>query len=690
MLASAGLPHRRQQHSFQQHPHSISNSWSSNANISTPQPQYAGSANNIFAFQDQPLFDYQTSTSAQSMPADNHNSWLEHGQLTPRSSTRAHHRESSLSSLGSAGPASPYTANTSNPQVVGDLYHDFHDFQPTSSKPLTPAHTPSQENFLPPHYSNFYHTSNFGFAMGHDGLPKPAGDAELMPAPEFNHSGRPSIASVTSRDSHSPSTPPSHEEERQKSGEISMFDSWLNEYLQQFDNQAYRNTMPKLDRTMTDIYADELYNPSFQITSAPPTSTPAPSVMLSPQNDVFSQRLQAANNQHLNASNIQIPLTIPSRERSPFRQGSPLAPSVNSFGAQSPNLRFGTATHMREQQKAENDARALQRQLERTSPEQTTPKTISPKDVDLVYHESEEDANTPLFPPQQQSQGHPSHYQPQPTLSQDHSEHEENASQHSYGSMATTRRESSSAYSTSSQATQQQGSFNFVPPTVAGSVRQIPQQYPFVPQSRRQPSNLSSVSEDFPATLTSMESSSSEYAPESSENKKPTTTSADTGTYTCTYHGCTLRFDTPAKLQRHKREGHRNSAAAIASGDGSGMTSAAQRNSQAGPHKVRATTPESESDSGSGSLSLRLIPCANLTQCERINPSTGKPCNTIFSRPYDLTRHEDTIHNARKQKVHCPLCTEEKSFSRNDALTRHLRVVHPDHVDLSKSRRRHE
>jgi len=641
MLASASLiPHRRQQHSFHQHPQSISNSWSSNANISTPQPQYAGSANNIFSFQDQPLFDYQNSTSAQSMPVDNHNSWLEHGQLTPRSGTRAHHRESSLSSLGSAGPASPYTANTSNPQVVGDLYHDFHDFQPTSSKPLTPAHTPSQENFLPPHYSNFYHTSNFGFAMGHDGLPKATGDAELMPAPEFNHSGRPSIASVTSRDSHSPSTPPSHEEERHKS--------------------AYRNAMPKLDRTMTDIYADELYNPSFQITSAPPTSTPAPSVMLSPQNDVFSQRLQAANSQHLNASNTQIPLMIPSRERSPFRQGSPLAPSGNSFGAQSPNLRFGTATHMREQQKAENDARALQRQLERTSPEQTTPKTISPKDVDLVYHESEEDANTPLFPPQQ-SQSHGSQYRQQPALSQDSLEQDENASQRSYGSMATTRRESSSAYSTSSQTTQQQGTFNFVPPAVAGSVRQIPQQYPFVPQSRRQPSNLSSVSEDFPATLTSMESSSSEYAPESSENRRPTSTSADTGTYTCTYHGCTLRFDTPAKLQRHKREGHRNSAAAIASGDGNGMTSAAQRNSQAGPHK-----------------------------CERINPSTGKPCNTIFSRPYDLTRHEDTIHNARKQKVHCPLCTEEKTFSRNDALTRHLRVVHPDHVDLSKSRRRHE
>lgn len=645
MLASATIPHRRQQHSFQHQTLSIPNNWSSNANISTPQPQHAATANPIFSFEDQPLLDYQhyNLNQAQSlMPADNHNSWLENGQLTPRSTTRVHHRESSLSSLGSAGPASPYTANTSNPQVVGDLYHDFHDFQPTSSKPLTPAHTPSQESFLPPHYSNFYHNTNFAFTMGHDGLTKPTGDAELMPAPEFNHSGRPSIASATARDSHSPSTPPSHEEERQK--------------------RAYRNTMPKLDRTMTDIYADELYNPSFQITSAPPTSTPVPStVTLSPQNDVFSQRLQAANSQHLSASNTQVPLTIPSRERSPFRQGSPLAPSRNNFGPQSPNLRFGTATHLREQQKAENDAMALQRQLERTSPEQTTPKTISPKDVDLVYHESEEYANAPLFPPQQQSQGHPSHYRQQPIISHDASEADENASQRSYGSMATTRRESSSAYSTSSQATQQQqqGAFNFVPPAVAGSVRQLPQQYPFVPQSLRQLSNLSNVSEDFPATLTSMESSSSEYAPEHSESKKPAATSADTGTYTCTYHGCTLRFDTPAKLQRHKREGHRNSAAAIASGDGSGMTSAAQRNSQAGPHK-----------------------------CERINPSTGKPCNTIFSRPYDLTRHEDTIHNARKQKVHCPLCTEEKTFSRNDALTRHLRVVHPDHVDLSRSRRR--
>jgi len=151
--------------------------------------------------------------------------------------------------------------------------------------------------------------------------------------------------------------------------------------------------------------------------------------------------------------------------------------------------------------------------------------------------------------------------------------------------------------------------------------------------------------------------------------KKPVGSSADSGTYTCTYHGCTLRFETPTKLQKHKREGHRQSAPLIGSvganrsgstDSGSGMTSAALlRNSQAGPHK-----------------------------CDRINPTTGKPCNTIFSRPYDLTRHEDTIHNARKQKVRCHLCTEEKTFSRNDALTRHMRVVHPEVDFPGKIRRR--
>jgi 26S proteasome regulatory subunit N4 len=592
------------------------------------QPRYNTSV--LFSFgTDQPLFDFQAEQYQAPMKTESNTWGLTNGQLTPTSTTRAHHRESSLSSLGSAGPASPYTANLSNPQVAGDIYHDYQDYQQSLSKPLTPAHTPSQEHFLAPQYTHFYQNSNLPFGMPQE----TKSNADLMPALEFNQSGRPSVSSVATRDS--PSTPPSSETERR--------------------NNAYRNTVPKLDRTMTDVYSDELYRPEYSVSSASHTSVPAPTVTISPQNDIFSQRLQAANHQHLSASNAQIQTAIPQRERSPFRQGSPLAPTSNSFAAQT-NARFGTATHMREQQKAQADARALQQQIQRASPDEATPNTISPKDVDLVYHENDEDANTPLFP--QQHHQSPQ-YRQQPTIAQELEQSDDVTSQRSYGSMATSRRESSSAYSATSQATPQ-ATFNFSAPAVPGGVRRIPQQYPFVPQSRRQTSHLSNVTEEFPATLTSMESSSSEYAAESSDMQKPSGASADTGTYTCTYHGCTLRFDTPAKLQRHKREGHRNSAPGISgAGDESGMTSAAQRNSQAGPHK-----------------------------CERINPSTGKPCNTIFSRPYDLTRHEDTIHNARKQKVHCPICTEEKSFSRNDALTRHMRVVHPQYADQQANRRR--
>jgi len=205
---------------------------------------------------------------------------------------------------------------------------------------------------------------------------------------------------------------------------------------------------------------------------------------------------------------------------------------------------------------------------------------------------------------------------------------------------------------------------------------QIPQQYPFVGQPSRQSSQLAlpDATPDFPAHLLSMESTGDEGPSEPSSQQstqRPLTqsraapqpqaqmqrshdTSSDAGTYSCTYHGCHLRFDTPAKLQKHKREGHRQTSPAASS-----SPNLALRNSQAGPHR-----------------------------CDRINPSTGKPCHSIFSRPYDLTRHEDTIHNGRKQKVRCHLCTEEKTFSRNDALTRHMRVVHPDVDWVGKQKRK--
>ena len=69
-----------------------------------------------------------------------------------------------------------------------------------------------------------------------------------------------------------------------------------------------------------------------------------------------------------------------------------------------------------------------------------------------------------------------------------------------------------------------------------------------------------------------------------------------------------------------------------------------------------------------------------------MNPSTGKPCNTVFSRAYDLTRHEDTLHSSRKPKARCQICTEKKTFFRRDALTRHMRIVHLD-VDFPEKKR---
>ncbi|KAF7907963.1 hypothetical protein BELL_1157g00010 [Botrytis elliptica] len=602
------------------------------------------------------------------------NTLMSNGQLTPTSTSRQnHHRESSLSSFGSpAAPASPYAPSTLNPQVAGESYHDFQDFHPTASKTLTPAHTPLQENFFSSQYthpSQYQNQNNLPFAMLNDGLPRLTGN-ELMSAPEIYHSqgsSRPSLTTVASNDS--PSTPPACEDERQQFGMTSSVDSWLNEYLLSSDFKASHRTsphqMPKLDRTMTDAYNDELFNPNISMISAPSTTPASTQTTSNLSNDIFTQRLQAANNGHLSTQREASVLSP--RQRSPFQAGSPLAPTP---GYNAHNMGFGTAKHMREQQKAEDDALAMQVQYERSNPGQVTPKTISPKDVNLVYNETEEDADNPLFPPPRPVQSKAG-YRQQSSIDPEPSESEDlSLSQQSYASMATTRRESSSAISTTSQNTPTQSQFKSTSPIITrDNLRQIPQHYPFVPSTQRQASNisnmsnLSNISNDFTPTLGSMESSSSDYSPDQ-EIQRPCDTSAGSGTYTCTYHGCTLRFETPPQLQKHKRDKHRNSTSLINNmgGESRGaMTSMAQKlNSQSGPHK-----------------------------CERINPSTNKPCNTIFSRPYDLTRHEDTIHNAGKQKLRCKYCTEEKTFSRNDALTRHLRVVHPEiPATITKGKRR--
>jgi len=67
-------------------------------------------------------------------------------------------------------------------------------------------------------------------------------------------------------------------------------------------------------------------------------------------------------------------------------------------------------------------------------------------------------------------------------------------------------------------------------------------------------------------------------------------------------------------------------------------------------------------------------------QCHRcctIDKVTKLPCNKIFSRSYDLARHQDTVHANQPRVLKCLECGEEsKTFSRQDALVRHKRAKH--------------
>ncbi|KAL2149556.1 hypothetical protein VTH82DRAFT_8207 [Thermothelomyces myriococcoides] len=579
--------------------------------------------------------------------------WLPNGQITPRSVGRfSHQRDSSRSSMGSNGPASPFSQNMVNPHIAmndfGDNFHglqgaeDLHHYQ-LAAKQL-PGVAP--DNF----YTGFSHatTDNSGGVTPSypylSTAPRRRNDRGLLPDHAIGQPASQPVSVASSIASDSPATPAgeSEEERRRINGETEP-DPF--EFLEctprsPSPNSAAMQTMPKFDRTETDSYADELLPAQF-ISSSSAAGTTATTVAttnagqtsISPTSDLFNQRLQAANNQHLSAVNNS-PVSSTSRDQSPFRQGSPLAPlPTGDFRTtMGPSqIRFNSAQQMREQTKAMRDAQAMQQQMARSA-DTSTPQTISPKDAMLEFHEPEGDGNFPLFP----QQGNPG-FNPE-AINKAAAAH----SQQVFGGLP-----------------MDPNAFNsFLGGTSMPATMQAPQQFPYhhLPQHRPQ-SAVPSVS-NTPAVTTrfgSTDTGATESAPQ-----RPADTGADGGTYTCTYHGCTLRFETPALLQKHKREGHRQAhgLGGARRGEAVGMTSSLL-NTQAGPHR-----------------------------CDRINPSTGKPCNTVFSRPYDLTRHEHTIHNARKQKVRCNLCTDDKTFSRADALTRHYRVCHPDVEFPGKHRRR--
>jgi hypothetical protein len=583
---------------------------------------------------------------------------------TPRTS-RTHQRASSSSSIGSNGSqyqsvgsaaGYPYVAHSkSSPSSsalnVDSSYSADEPARVFSNHLPTPTHTPTHDSFMNNNYNTFTpNTSGMENAMGaHYAMKQGLMDQHMSEGdiPDFGHSARHSVSSYGHDSPATPHTAPGEDfDDRFKVPPTDM----------------RQVTVPKFERTYTDAAVDNFYDPSAMVqTQSVPQPKSAPNAsLLSPYrssnaNDVVQRTLQAAQN-----ARSQSPSTSVSRGVSPFRNGSPFRQPTSGFN--SPRVRVGTAAQAREQNREADAAYAMKQNL--PTSEEAEPKTISPKDALLDYREADEDSKVPLFP-----ESGASEYEHQYHGGDQY----RNAAQSSFDTTSgqSYRRDSwatpqfSPNFSTST-AGSQPPSFAFVPPAISGNMHGLP--FGSTSQYRSTPNNMPTSSEqvpDFPAHLTSMESSASEAEPQNSQNstseqllQKPASSTADSGTYTCTYHGCTLRFETPQKLQKHKREGHRNANPTSVS---STMTSAAllERNSQAGPHK-----------------------------CERINPTTGKPCNTIFSRPYDLTRHEDTIHNARKQKVRCALCVEEKTFSRNDALTRHMRVVHPEIDFPGKHRRR--
>lgn len=585
---------------------------------------------------------------------------------------RGHKRISSDSSVASIGPDSPYTQTLAYPQIVDpdstsiasahfDLYDSGYPSAAQYSKSQSgPQTSQNHESFLAPAFQDYNPA---------------AADVESFQA--VQSAMRQALmeqqrASNINNQSHS---------------SRASFEGDYNELMRTTSN-GHRNDT-KLNRTMSDIYQDELYNPSLT-TSAPPQQPqqyiPQENFLSPQKNSVFNELLQAAQNGHVTARSAS-PVANIARERSPFTAGYRYA--NERFSRSTPNspARLNSAAQMREQQKAESDALAMAEHQPRPD-DFVTPPTISPKEVALDYNEADEDAKVPLFN-QDKRENHLSTFASStPNLSQ--SDVDDNTSERSYRNMAP-RRSRPSNLAASTASGQSGSNITFMPPSVPGNV-QMQQPYPFI----RQSSSLRSTSDqapEFPTQLTSMESSKSETtqsenmtrpeftssaeasqrSPSSPGMQRPSDTAAATGSYTCMSQSCAARFETAAKLQKHRREAHRSSPPRV-------MTVA--------PTTSSTTTPSSATTPSSSNAPVNRNQQAGPHKCDRINPSTGKPCNTVFSRSYDLTRHEDTIHNNRKQKVRCHLCTEEKTFSRNDALTRHMRVVHPEVDFPGKTKRR--
>ena len=402
---------------------------------------------------------------------------------------------------------------------------------------------------------------------------------------------------------------------------VSIYDDWMDEGLQ-FSFIDMHNPIPKFTRTVSDAEEDELFRSSnieASMLQQPRQNNSATGSIPGTLAATFYQKAQndhAMETRHTTPNQLNVP-----RGGSPFRANSPFHPMRTPQAAVSAPTRhsnfnsYMTIQARREHQK-ELDTQSMNEHMVAEAEQiVSTPKTISPKDAVLDYPEPGD--GTSLFAHEQSYGNGNGHNHPTPL--------------HNYSSQEVTNGRSydlgASRRGSEAESLSSVGALSYH--QHSPQIPMLSSNFSYHPQSLESSPITAPVIGDH------------HYPRSSSPITKPEGSKADTGAYTCTVPGCQQRFNSIVKYQKHKQQNHRQPAPV-------GMTSTLRGNLSSrhqGPHR-----------------------------CTMINPQNGKPCNTIFSRPYDLTRHEDTIHNTTREKVRCEICNDEKTFSRQDALTRHKKV----------------
>ncbi|KAL7276777.1 hypothetical protein RUND412_000201 [Rhizina undulata] len=527
--------------------------------------------------------------------------------------------------------APPFGNNTSNPSsATNTQFTNTHPVViPQSSSSYSQAGLPYYPStFTPDHHNHHHHQQHYlqtptPYRNQALGLARSShSDDEDVPGlSRYSTSSRPSISEPDL-----PATP------------VASPDSHDDGPCGPMPTLQIHTPVPKLNRTISDAVQDELFNPGI----APGTShTPQKrSPDVGGLTSTFPTLFQQAQNQHTMARSASTNPTF-NRDHSPFRANSPFYNARHQIVTPSPSrssaslLPVYTTARAQREREARIEADNLIHQMEEEHKQGTrSPKTISPKDAYLDYHEPEdEDVKGSLFEDTYSTSGdaisNEGSYKGSIHGDDEDVKTEQSfglKTEESFGSMATSRRASSV-------------NLNFAAPMFPDNGSQQFSHIPY-PHYFQRPSEEPSG----PASLSSNVEGDNDYeytTATSPSQPKPVESNANSGAYTCTVPGCTQRFPTVQKMSKHRKEAHRQTTPL----NRDGMTGL--RAHHAGPHR-----------------------------CTRINPTTNKPCNTVFSRPYDLTRHEDTIHNTAREKVRCEICNDEKTFSRQDALTRHKKVKH--------------